>query len=75
VVFEKEYIMRCSSAEWTECLEMKPPWCRQVNWGNCGIPWVNCAVLCVKDDWKGQFWDLRYCLSKLRSLLSFSVRY
>ena len=24
--------------------------CRQVNWGNCGIPWVNCAVLCVKDD-------------------------
>ena len=33
--------------------------------------WVNCAVLCVKDDWKGQFWGLRYCLSKLRSLLSF----
>jgi len=31
---------------------------------------VNCAVLCVKDDWKGQFWGLRYCLSKLRSLLS-----
>jgi hypothetical protein len=24
-------------------------WCRQVNWGNCGIPWVNCAVICV---WK-----------------------
>jgi len=24
-------------------------WCGQVNWGNCGIPWVNCAVLCV---WK-----------------------
>jgi hypothetical protein len=54
VVFEKEYITRCSSAEWTECLEMMPSWCRQVNWGNCGIPWVNCAVLCVKDDWKGQ---------------------
>jgi hypothetical protein len=35
-----------------ECLEMMPSWCRQVNWGNCGIPWVNCAVLCVKDDWK-----------------------
>ena len=48
-----------------------PPWFRKVNRGNCGIPWVNCAVLCVKEDWKGQFWDLRYCLSKLRSLLSF----
>jgi len=23
----------------------------------------------------GQFWGLRYCLSKPRSLLSFSVRY
>jgi hypothetical protein len=34
-----------------ECLEMMPSWCRQVNWGNCGIPWVNCAALCVKDDW------------------------
>jgi hypothetical protein len=31
------------------CLEMMPSWCRQVNWGNRGIPWVNCAVLCV---WK-----------------------
>jgi len=39
------------------------------------FPWVNCAVLGVKDDWKGRFWGLRYCLSKLRSLLSFSVRY
>jgi hypothetical protein len=51
---------------------MMPSWCRQVNWGNCAIPWVNCAVLCVKDNWKGQFRGLRYCLSKLRSLLSFS---
>jgi len=34
------------------CLEMMPSSCRQVNWGNCGISWVNCAVLCVKDDWK-----------------------
>jgi hypothetical protein len=58
-----------------ECLEMMPSWCRQVNCGNCGIPWVNCAVLCVKDDWKWQFWGLRYYLSKLRSLLSFSVSY
>jgi hypothetical protein len=56
-----------------ECLEMIPPWCRQVNWGNCGTSWVNCAVLCVKDDWKRQVWGLRYCLSKLRGLLSFSV--
>jgi hypothetical protein len=38
----------------------------------CGVPWVNCAVLCVTNDWKGQFWGLRYCLSKLRSLPSFS---
>jgi hypothetical protein len=42
-----------------------------INWENCGIPCVNCAVLCVKDNWKGQFWGLHYCLSKLRSLLSF----
>jgi hypothetical protein len=48
-----------------------PSWCRQVNWGNCGFPWVNCAVLWVEDDWKGSFWGLRYCLSKLHSLLSF----
>jgi hypothetical protein len=53
------------------CLEMMPSWCRQVNWGNCGILSVNCAVFCVKDDWKGQFWDLCYYLSKLHSLLSF----
>jgi len=46
----------------------------KVNWGSCGIPWVNCAVFCVKDDCKRHFWGLRYCLSKLRSLLSFSVR-
>jgi hypothetical protein len=48
-----------------------PSWCRQVNWGNCGIPWVKWAVLCVKDNWKGQFWGLRYYLPKLRSLLIF----
>jgi hypothetical protein len=59
----------------TECIEMMLSWYRQVNWGKCGIPWVNCPVLCVKDDWKGQFWGLRYCLSKLCSSLSFSVRY
>jgi hypothetical protein len=37
--------------------------------------WVNCAVLRVKDEWKGQFWGLRYYLWKPRSLLSFSVMY
>jgi len=58
-----------------ECLAMIPSWCRQVNWGKCGILWVNCAVLCVKDDWKEQFWGLRHWLSKMRSLLSFSIRY
>jgi hypothetical protein len=50
-----------------------PSWCGQVNWGNCGIPWVNCALLCLKDDWKEQFWGLRYCLSKLRSFLTFPL--
>jgi hypothetical protein len=44
------------------CFEIMLPWCRQVNWGNCGIPWLNCAVLCVKDCRKGQFWGLHYCL-------------
>jgi hypothetical protein len=53
------------------CLEMKPSWCRQVKWGNRGIPWVNCTVLCVKDYWKGQAWGPRYCPSKPRSLLVF----
>jgi hypothetical protein len=41
----------------------------------CWIPWLNCAVLCVKDDWKRQSWGPRFCLSKLRSLHSFSVRH
>jgi len=67
--------MRCSSFWKVECLEMMPSWCLQVNWRNCGIPRVNCAIACAKDDWKGQFWGLRYCLSKLSSLLSFPVRY
>ena len=31
-----------------DCFEMMPSWCRQVNWGNCGIPWVNCAILCER---------------------------
>jgi len=77
VIFEKEYIMRCLSAEWIArngCWRLyKLFGVGQVNWGNCGIPWVNCAVLCVKEDWEGHFWCLRYCLSKLHSVLSFSV--
>jgi len=32
---------------------------------------MKCTVPCVKDDWKGQYWGLCYCLSKMRSLLSF----
>ena len=67
---KKWYLKRNISCDAHLLNEMMPSWCRQVNWGNCKIPWVNCA-----DDWKGQFWGLRYCLSKLRSLLSFSVRY
>jgi hypothetical protein len=35
-----------------ECLETMPSWHGQVNWRNCDISWVNCAVLHVKDDWK-----------------------
>jgi hypothetical protein len=35
--------------------ELMISWCRPVNCGNCGIPRVNCAVLCMKDYWKGQF--------------------
>jgi hypothetical protein len=36
---------------------------------------IRLKVLCVKDDWKAQFWGLRYCLSKLHSLLSFLFRH
>ena len=57
MVFDKECTMQWSPRFYSfwkvECLQMMPSWCRQVNWGNCGIPWVNCAVLCVKDYWKG----------------------
>jgi hypothetical protein len=59
VVFEKKYIMRRSSAEWIARNGCALRWCHRgvgsINWGYCGIPWVNCAVLCVKDDWKEQF--------------------
>jgi len=53
MVFGKEYIMRCSSAEWIECLEM-------VVWaGKLRKLWDSLrklrSSLCVKDEWKGQF--------------------
>ena len=50
-------------------------WCRQVNWGNCGIPWVNCAVLCMKDEWKGWFWGLSYCMLNCTFYSVLSIRY
>jgi hypothetical protein len=37
-------------------------------------PWYDRKDLCVKGYWKGQFWSLRYCLSKLCSLLRFPSR-
>ena len=37
-------------------------------------PWVNCTVLCVKDDWKGQFWGLRYCNIKTAQFTQFFRR-
>ena len=48
-------------------------WIKQVNWGN----WNSLSELrssLLKDYWKGQFWGLGYCLSKLRSLLIFFFR-
>jgi len=62
-------------------LETDVPWddaivvVGQVNFENCGISRVNCTVLRVKYDWKERFRGLRYCQSKLRSLLGFSDRY
>jgi hypothetical protein len=35
-----------------ECLVMIPSRGPQVNWGNCGILWVNYAVTRVKNEWK-----------------------
>jgi hypothetical protein len=55
-----------------------------VPWGDAIVVWAGklrelwdslselLSSLCVKDDWKIQFWGLRYCLSELRSLLRFS---
>ena len=77
---KKWYLKRnisCDAHLLNELLETVVPWGDAIvvsagKLKNCGIPWVNCTVLCVKDDWKGQFWGLRYCLSKLCSLLSFT---
>jgi hypothetical protein len=54
-----------------DVIGMMLSWCWQVNWGNCGISEVNCAILCVTDGLKRQFWGMRYCLPTLSSLLSF----
>ena len=35
-----------------ECLEMMPSWCRQVNWGNCGITWLPAQFSVLKTTWK-----------------------
>ena len=37
----------------------------------CGIPWVNCAVVCVKDDRKGHFWGLRHLPVKTAQFTQF----
>ena len=49
-----------------------PSWCRQVNWGNCGIKWMNCAVLCMKDDWKGQVKTVQFTQFFLSGMKSHS---
>jgi len=49
---------------------------------NCTKNWIECVWVSLSEmrisvcerHRKGQFWGLRYCLSKLRSLLSFPVR-
>jgi len=60
---------------WINCykrmyLETMPSWFRLVNWGNCAIPWVNCAVLCVKDDWKGSY---EVCATACQNCAVYSV--
>ena len=58
------------------CLEMMPSRCRQVNWGNCGIPWVNCAVLCVwKTTGKDSFKAPAIACQNCAVYSVFSVRY
>jgi len=71
MVFEKEYIMRCSSPDWIARDGMPLDDVIVVLAGKLRELWDSlskkCAVFCVGDNWKGQFWGLRYCLSKLRS--------
>ena len=77
---KKWYLKRnisCDADLLNELLETDVPWDDAiVVWaGKLRKLWDSLSKLrsslCVKDDWKGQFWGLRYCLSKLRSLLSF----
>jgi len=38
----------------TECFEIMPSWCRQVNWGNCGSPFRElCSFSVWRTTWKG----------------------
>ena len=80
---KKWYLKRnisCDAHLLNELLETDVPWddAIVVSAGKLRKLWDSLSELrsslCVKD-WKGQFWGLRNCLSKLCSLLSFSVKY
>ena len=50
---------------------MMSSWCQQVNWENCGIPWVNCAVLC---SWKTTGKDSsEFCIISCQNCAVYSV--
>jgi len=77
-MWSKMYLKRNISCEdhlLNELLETDVPWGDSivVSASKLRKLWDSLSELrsCVKDDWKGQFWGLRYCLSKLRSLFSF----
>jgi hypothetical protein len=76
---KKWYLKRnisCDVHLLSELLETDVPWddAIVVSAGKLRKLWDSLSELrslCVKDDWKGEVWGLRYCLSKPRSLLSF----
>ena len=77
---KKRYLKRnvsCDVHLLNELLETDVPWddAIVVSAGKLRKLWDSLSELrssvCVKDNWKGQFWGPRYCLSKLCSLLSF----
>ena len=68
---KREYIMRCWSAEWIARNGCALRWCHR---GKMRKLWDSLSELRIsvcERRWKRQFWGLRYCLSKLRSLLRF----